>query len=680
MPLTRAAAEQALRPARALGGDDAEVLQRAGASVGLRVRILALSPTEILAPQSRELLPAIGFAQEGPLAVVGRTRRGRGKVSSPGADAPRALDAAALAQALGASSPDEPLRWVIADPQSSLDTLGGHDGGHPTPRQRLLHLLRLERDDAWVAVIYAMGVGLLSIATPLGVQFLVNTVAFGALLQPLVVLTLLVTAGLVFAGTLRGLQAYVVERLQQRVFARIALDFAHRLPRVKASALDGKHGPELLNRFFDVVTLQKGAATLLVDGISVVLMTLVGMALLAVYHPLLLAFDAFLIAAILVIVFVLGRGATPTAIKESKAKYALAAWLQETMRHRHAFQMQRGDVFARARAEALTADYVSARRKHFRIVFRQFAGALVLQAIASAVLLGVGGWLVIERQLTLGQLVAAELIVTAVVAGFSKLGKYFESYYDLLAGIDKLGHIVDLECEHHEGLDLAASSSGLELRAHGLAVSAAGREVLADIDLEIRAGSAVALLGPSGAGKSALLDILAGLRMPARGRLDVDGVDSRELAPGSLRSVVAMLRYVDLFEGTVAENIQLGRADVTRHEVRRALERVGAWEEIAAMPDGIDTKVGTSGAGLHNGLAWKLVLARALAGAPRLLVVDGAFDGLDHASRGALLAALGARGAGCTLVVASARPGVLDRADQTLVVEGGRVARPEVTS
>jgi ABC-type bacteriocin/lantibiotic exporter with double-glycine peptidase domain len=661
--------------------DVVEILTRAGEELGLRMRVLQLPCVDLGGPASTGLFPALAFASGRGVAVRNATPS-YVEVVDPGSDEPsRRFSHAALATELGLASTAVPVRWMVADPKRSLDAVrhaGGGDGhgrggAHATPERRLWELLKLERDDAWVAVVYAAGVGLLSIATPLGVQFLVNTVAFGALVQPLIVLTLMVAAGLVFAGTLRALQTFVVERLQQRLFARVALDLAHRLPRVRVEALDGQHGPELVNRFFDTMTLQKGAATLLVDGVSVVLQTAVGFILLAFYHPYLAAFDALLVVSLVVIVFVLGRGGPSTAIKESKTKYALAAWLQETIRHIHAFKLQGGPEYANARAESLTRDYVTYRRKHFEVVFRQHAAALIVQAIASAVLLGLGGALVIGRQLTLGQLVAAELIVTAVVAGFSKLGKYFETYYDLLAAIDKIGHLVDLPVEASGGMELPDVERGLELRAVGIEIRREEREVLHDVNLVVPAGARVALFGLHGQGKSCLVDVLFGLRAPAGGRIDVDGIDARELAPTSLRRRIALLREPDIFSGTIADNVQLGRAEVTRHDMRCALETLGVWDFVTALPGGLDTHIATRGVGMPSGFVTMLLVARALAGRPRAVVLDGVLDTLDLPAREAVQRAIAALQPRCSILVTTCDASVLAWCGQGYVLEAGTV-------
>ena len=283
-------------------------------------------------------------------------------------------------------------------------------------------------------------------------ESLVNTVSFGRLVQPIVILSAILFGFLAFSAALRALQTFVAEIVQRRLFARVAVGSLMAVAAYR-SVIDRRSPTyaELMNRFFDVVTVQKVVSQFLLDGVSVVLTTFIGMAVLAFYHPMLLAFDLVLIVAILFILFVLGYGGIGTSIKESKLKYATAAMLQEIVRCPLLFKGSGGADYALYQMDAQVAGYLDARKKHFRVLMRQTLSALMLQALASTVLLALGGWLVIVGELTLGQLVAAELIVTVIVSSVAKFGKHLESFYDLMASIDKLGYLLDLPVEQCEG-------------------------------------------------------------------------------------------------------------------------------------------------------------------------------------------------------------------------------------
>jgi len=543
---------------------------------------------------------------------------------------------------------------------------------HASPIQRLGTWLETERRDLWVLLAYSLAIGLLTLVVPIATQSMVNTIAFGTLLQPLVVLASIVLLALGFSSLLRAIRTWVVEIIQRRIFVRISSDAVQRLLRVRIEAFDEGHGPELVNRFFEVVTVQKGGSILLIDGLAILIQTITGLVLLAVYHPLLLAFGVVIFSLILVIIFPLGRGAVNTAIEESKAKFSMAAWLEELARHPAAFKSPAGVQLAMRRANALVEDYLIERRKHFRILFRQIASSLALEALASAVLLAGGGWLVIQRQLTLGQLVAAELIVAVVVGGFAKFGKQLETFYDLLAAVDKLGYLTDLPLESDKGVRLPDIGPA-SLRLRKVTFSYDGkRNVIDGLDAEIPAGSQVVLYSGIGEGKSTLIDLLYRFRTPTGGTIEIDGLDYREVAISELRKQVALVRHVEIFQGTVLENIRLGNESITVAEARDALERVGLLDQIRDLPDGLDSPLSTGGLPLSQGQARRLMFARAVAQKPRLLVVDEAVDAIeDTPERERLLVTLFDHRAPWTLIVATRHPELASRCSRVLNLKKG---------
>lgn len=504
-----------------------------------------------------------------------------------------------------------------------------------SPWDNAIALLRTERESLGAIIVYAVGVGALSLALPLAVQTLVNTVAFGQLLQPILVITLLLAAGLVFAAVLRAIQAWVVEVVQRRLFVKLVSALADRLPRVQPEAFETGNGPELINRFFDVFLAQKAVASLLLGGIEGVLTVTVGLVVLAFYHPLLLGFGALLIVLSAVVFVALGRGATSTTVKESKAKYAVAGWLEEMVRHPFFLKIG-GASYATSRLDELAVDWLKHREAHFRIYYRQFVGALAVQVVAHAALLGLGGFLVVERSLTVGQLVAAELIVAAVVASLSKLGSKLESVYDLVAAADKLGALLGVPLEERGGDDTLEEIGPAEIELRE--VSALGGEFI-ELDLTIPKGELFAVRADRRT-SAALVDLLFGLRVADRGQLLVDGHDIRDVRLADLRTRVAVVRDPETLPGTIADNVRATRRDSTFSELTEALEQAGLAKRLRSLPEGVRTQLTPSGAPLDRLGALRLTLARALNARPGLLVLDGVVDALPEDERVALLEAV----------------------------------------
>ncbi|MFV1968644.1 MAG: ABC transporter transmembrane domain-containing protein, partial [Pirellulaceae bacterium] len=395
-------------------------LIEAGGSVGLRVRVVEFTFEQALRGVREKTLAVHSSDSSQPWLLIHRQRRRKFHViTAETGRGGRWVSRSQLAALMGNPSRDELLVWVVVEPAMACQPSdAGHVGVHGTPLRplaRLWRMLAAERPDIRVVVVFALFVGVLALATPLAIEMLVSTVAFGHSLQPILVLAVILFAFLSFSAIVQAVEKYVVELIQRRLFVRIAGDLAYRLPRVRRDAFDGEFAPELTNRFFDVVTVQKVVATLLVDALDLAMVTVAGMIVLAMYHPLLLGINLILMVLILLVLFVLGRGGITSSIKESKIKYAMAAWLEGLARCCNTLKHGGGNEFAVEHADRIAREYLTARQVHFRVLFRQIAFSLGLYAVGSAALLVAGGFLVIRGQLSLGQLVAAELIVAIIL-------------------------------------------------------------------------------------------------------------------------------------------------------------------------------------------------------------------------------------------------------------------------
>ena len=519
-------------------------------------------------------------------------------------------------------------------------------------------------------VVFGAAGAVLTLAVPLTVDSLVSNIMFGTLLTPLVVLVAVLLGCLVLQGVLRALQVWVAEVIERRIFVRVAGDLAWRLPRVQIQAFDRRHGPELINRFFDTLTVQKSSSKLLIAITNIVLQTGVGMAVLSFYHPFLLILVLVLLLAVLVLVFGFGWRGVRTSVAESAAKYEVAAWLQELARHTTAFCTKGGAEFASQRTDELCRNYVQARRRHFRIWFRQVCGSLLLQVIASTAVLGIGGWLVIDQQLTPGQLVASELIVTAVVANITKVADVLKDWYDVCAAADKLGHLIDLPLERQNGATLPPGRSGVAVELQGVSCGLPGSALsLHEFNLSVRPGERVALVGSTGGSASYLLDVLFGLRDPLHGHVTVEGLDLRQLRLDSTRDDFALVHGTEIVEGSIVDNLRFGRADVGPDQVRDALEAVDLWQEVLALPQGLDTQLSTRGQPLSSSQASRLMLARAILREPRLLLLDGAIDVLTMPMRARVMRHLFDRKHQWTVLVVTQEPDVVAACDRMLEFE-----------
>jgi ABC-type bacteriocin/lantibiotic exporter with double-glycine peptidase domain len=590
-----------------------------------------------------------------------------------------------LASWLGASSPNDEVDLAILHLERPAEGVAGtahpeehagHGGhvGHPqiSPIRRLLALMRPEGPELWSIVVFSAITGLLYLALPLAISAFVSNLSFGAqsgpFLQGLIALAVVLLACLAVAALLRGLQYVVAEVIQRRIFVRLAADLSRRLPRVDLTSLDGVHAPELVNRFLDVVTVQKSTSMILLNGINLVLSAAIGLTVLAFYHPFLLAFSIFVVLAVAGIVLVLGRGAVRTGVHESRCKYEVVGWMEELARHPRTFMVGAGLPFAHARADGLMRDYLGARREHFRVLIRQIGALLALEAIASTLLLVLGGWLVLNQQLTLGQLVASEIIVSAIVASISKLGKQFEAWYDAVAAVDKLGYLVDLPIERRGGQVAPAGTSGSAIVARGLVCSRpASRGAMDPVDLTVVPGERVALLGSRGTESGVVLECMLGLRQQQSGDLSIDGLDVRSWDLSVLRARALLVRPGEIMTGSIADNLALGDSAIDDRRMLQALDEVGLLSVVRSLPLGLRTPVVTGGFPLSESESDRLLAARAIVQRPSLLLIDGLLDG-HEGTREILAAALLADHRPWTAVIATTDPRVAARAQRTIDV------------
>ena len=552
---------------------------------------------------------------------------------------------------------------------------------HPTPFHRFVALLRPEAQEIRIILVLSIISGILYLATPLTADAVVNNFAFGGeqpvYVQALIVLAVFLMFLLGMLGVLRAGQEYAMELIQRRIFVRLTADLAFRLPRVPLEVLEKHQGPELVNRFFDVVTVQKSASGLLLDGINVIFSTLIGLVVLGFYHPLLLSFASVLLILLVLVVFIPGRRAVRTSIDESYAKHSVVGWLEQIAMFPLLFRVSGAAEMACSRADQLALDYLEARKSHFRILLGQVVALLGLQAIASAALLSIGGWLVLRAELTLGQLVASELIVASIVAAMSKLGKHMESWYDALAAVDKLGYLVDLPIERETGEKPMASEKGIRVQVRGVGYTPTGGvPVLQNQDLEIPPGSTLGIISPGGLGGSALLDLLAGLREPTTGQVLLNGLDLRLWQLGELRRQVFLVRGQEIVQGSILENVRLGRPDIGIDAVNRALECVGLLDVVHQMPDGLETPLSPGGHPLTSSQRSRLILSRAIIRKPRLLLVDEALDGLEIETLEKLETALFDSREPSTLVLVTRDPDLIRRCDHSVQLGDCHLSRP----
>jgi ABC-type bacteriocin/lantibiotic exporter with double-glycine peptidase domain len=657
-------------------GTRADALTRAAAHLHLTYLRRSLDEAGLVALARDEALPVVLLTDRGePVIWIAYGRRDGAlamtRVEPSGASSDVQVDPTAWFAEWGGR-----VEVLMPVPVSSAVATEEHDS--PTPTARLRRLLGREKKDIGVIYFYATLTGIFSLFLPLGVQAIVQLVSSGQLLQPVGILIAFVVAGTLASGILQLLQLHVVEILQRRLFARMAFEYAFRVPRMRVEVLQQTDLPELMNRFFEVITIQKALKKLLTESTTALLQVVFGLILLSFYHPYFTVFGLLLVGGLWVVFAATGPKGLATSLMESKYKYRVAHWLEEMARTVRTLKFAGRSMLPVQRMDGEIANYLKYRKKHFGVIVSQSIAIIVFKTLITGGLLILGTMLVINRQISLGQFVASEIVVVTVLAGLEKLILALSDVYDILTSVDKAGHVSDVPIEPASGMQLPAPAvrTGMHLQLRGVGYAYAGnpQPAISSLSFDFAPNTMTVITGFDGAGQTTLLKVLAGLYDTYSGTVLVDGLSARELERTDLRAHIGLvLEHNELFDGTVEENVTLGRPDLGVADVLRALGAVGIREEIVTLPQGMQTPISSGGLLLPQTVQRKLMIARAIVGRPRLLVVDDVLQHFDTAAKRQIIGALAALEHGWTVVAASHDPLFLASADQVVVLEGGRL-------
>lgn len=547
-----------------------------------------------------------------------------------------------------------------------------------TPVQRLIRLLRNERKDIGYIYFYAVVVGLISLILPLGVQAIFSLVSSGSVFSSVYVLMGLVVLGLIGSGIMQIIQISLVETLQMRIFAKAAFEFTYRVPRLKYEGLNQDNPTELMNRFFDVLTVQKSLPKFLIDLSSALLQIIFGLLLLSFYHPFFIAFSFFVILIFLVIVRLSGRKGLETSIKESKYKYRVVAWLEGMASTLFSFKTAGTTNLPIQRMDGLVSNYLTYRTKHFRILEGFYYYALIFKVVVIGGLLVLGTYLLVNRQISLGQFVASEIVIVLLTGAVEKLFLSIDVVFDLLTAVDKLGYVSDLPLEKEGGFRFAEAkfSKGIELKTRNLKYTypESTKAAVKSLNLDIRSGERICVTGQNGSGKHTLLKILSGVLSGYEGSVIYNGISMRDLDMTSLRTYISMnFPNQEIFDGSILENLTMGRAGISLDQVQTVMDRMNLSEEIAKLPEGLSTPIISGGRRFSLSFITKIALARCLLIKPKLMLYTDALREIERKERLRIIDLLTDPSHNWTLVVLSNDPAFMGACDRVVVMAEGEI-------
>ncbi|MBO6879780.1 ATP-binding cassette domain-containing protein [Winogradskyella sp.] len=501
-----------------------------------------------------------------------------------------------------------------------------------SPWERLVGLLKLEKRDLLQVVYYAVFSGILALTLPLGIQAIVNLIQGAQVSTSWVILVILVTVGVAFVGILQLMQMRIIETIQQRIFTRASFEFTYRFPKIKMNELRNYYPPELANRFFDTLNIQKGLAKILVDIPAAVLQIIFSLILLSFYHPFFIAFGILLLLLVYVVFNFTAKKGMETSLMESQNKYRVAHWIQEVARAIVSFKLSGKTTLAVDKNDELVNDYLVARESHFRILVLQFIQMIGFKVIVTAGLLLIGGLLVLNQEMNIGQFVAAEIIILLVIGSVEKLILGLESFYDVLTSLEKMGQVVDKELEMHNG-DRPGFKDDFCIELNNVSYNVPNREedILKNVSLKIHPKSRILVKGESGAGKSSLLRLIGGVIEPTKGKIYLDKYMLSNINLNHYRSHFGMsLADETPFEGTIRENITFGNTEISDEQLMWAIENVGLTQFIKESPQGLNTVLYPEGKQISFSVAKKIVLARAIVDKPQILILEDPLEQFEE--------------------------------------------------
>jgi ABC-type bacteriocin/lantibiotic exporter with double-glycine peptidase domain len=503
-----------------------------------------------------------------------------------------------------------------------------------TPLSRFWKYIKVEKKEIYAIYFYAIINGLVSLSLPLGIQAIFNFILGGRFSTSWVLLVIVVALGIVFGGFLQISQLYLTEKLQQRIFTNAGFGFAYRLPKLRMDDLINKFPPELVNRFFDAVNLQKGMSKILMEFSTATIQVIFGLLLLSFYHPFFILFGVILILILFLIFYYTSPRGMETALKESSAKYKVAYWLEEVARTMSTFKLAGSADLPFHKVDKLLQNYVNFRNKHFSVLVLQYKFLIAFKVLIVSSLLIVGSILLINNEISLGQFVAAEVIIILVVTSVEKLILSLETVYDTLTGFEKIGLIMDMPQERLHGTEKAfhPDDAGIRFDIKNLVYKPKEDlpNLLDDISFTVSQGEKILLCGNSGSGKTVLLNLLAGLYLKYNGKIIVNGLPLDTMNLSKFRSVVGVnFSYEDIFHGTIRENITLGR-EIDENYLREIIEMVGLKDFIYKLPDDLDTLLNPSGRGLGKVIISAIILARCFITKPKAILLEEVFDVLKE--------------------------------------------------
>ena len=497
---------------------------------------------------------------------------------------------------------------------------------------KFFEIIRLEKKEVTAIYFYAILSGVIQLTLPLGIQTIINFSQAAAgnreLPVSIILLIFIVLIGILVTGIVQVNQMKIVEKIEQSIFTRFSLDFAHKIPKIESSELNKNHLPELMNRFFEVINLQKGLSKILLDIPLAIIQILFGLVLLSFYNSTFIVLGLLLILLLFFIFKYTTNKGLIASYNESEHKYEVASWLEEIARSYKTFKISSQNNFHLKKTDELVNDYLISKTKHFEILKFQYWSLIGFKLLISALMLIIGAVLLIQQQLNIGQFIAAEIVILLILSAVEKLILNLEVAYSILTGVEKLNVISEKKTENEGKMPFVSNGNGISIEVKNLHFKFQNtRQLLENLNFDIQPGTKICVMGDGGSGKSVLLELIGGTIKDFEGIININNIPINNINQKEYRRNIGIFyNEQDIFEGTIFDNITMGNENITPNEIMRYAEILEVKEFISQLPEGLFTILQPTGKGLSTIIAKKILLLRAITNHPELLLLDEPFE------------------------------------------------------
>lgn len=544
-----------------------------------------------------------------------------------------------------------------------------------SPIKRLWELIYIEKKEITSIYFYAILSGLLQLSVPIGVQAIIGFVLGASMVTSIYVLIFVVVLGVLMVGIMQMNQMKIIEKIQQNIFTRFAFEFSETIPRFDLKKVDNYYLPEKVNRFFDTLNVQKGLSKILLDIPTATIQIIFGLILLSLYHPIFIVFGCLLLFILWFIMSFTSKKGWSTSLEESAYKYEVVAWLEEIARVIKSFKFSQGTHLNLQKTDINVLGYLKARTAHFSVLLIQYRTLVFFKVAITTTMLTVGTYLLLNQQLNIGAFIAAEIVILSVIAAVEKLIGSLDSVYDVITGLEKLASVTEISLEKEGKMALNTLNNGISIKISDFSFQYLdGKKVLNNINLMIPSNSTVCISGHEGSGKSSLLRVISGNFSDFTGAILINNIPVGNYQLETLRSKMGVyLNQQDIFRGTVWENISMNRHGILPENVTKIAKNLGIQSYLDTLQQGFETEIDSTGKKLPSTIVKKILLLRAFANEPNLLLLEEPWQGLEKTEKEKMVNYLINKIPNTTIMVVSNDEDFAKKCDYHFKLENGKI-------